>query len=160
MVTLRICNNYHIWWAAPYNLLCIIFITEANATIQKMNTESASGVSAAVGAAEAESRQLREELAILHKVVAGMLILRSFVWFDSLRPIINLSVKQGWVFLGWTSTKLPAQGPQHTVAGEARTRGPSVSSQAFYHWATALPDIEKLLPLWHIYEHGFRGDKC
>ena len=29
-----------------------------------------------------------------------------FVWFDSLRPINNLSVKQGWVFLGWTSTKL------------------------------------------------------
>ena len=29
-----------------------------------------------------------------------------FVWFDSLCPINNLSVKQGWVFLGWTSTKL------------------------------------------------------
>ena len=29
-----------------------------------------------------------------------------FVWFDSLRHINNLSVKQGWVFLGWTSTKL------------------------------------------------------
>ena len=29
-----------------------------------------------------------------------------FVWFDSLRPINNLSVKQGRVFLGWTSTKL------------------------------------------------------
>ena len=43
-----------------------------------MNTESASGVSAAVGAAEAESRQLREELAILHKVVAGKLILRCY----------------------------------------------------------------------------------
>ena len=44
---------------------------EANSTIQKLTTESASGVSAAVGAAEAESRHLREELAILHKVVAG-----------------------------------------------------------------------------------------
>ena len=33
-----------------------------------------------------------------------------------------------------------AQGPQRSDAGEARTRGPSVvSSQAFYHWATALP---------------------
>ena len=30
----------------------------------------------------------------------------SFVWFDSLRLINNLSVKQGRVFLGWTSTKL------------------------------------------------------
>ena len=32
-----------------------------------------------------------------------------------------------------------AQGPQRSDAGEARTRGPSVSSQALYHWATALP---------------------
>ena len=27
-----------------------------------------------------------------------------------------------------------AQGPQRSDAGEARTRGPSVSSQALYHW--------------------------
>ena len=27
----------------------------------------------------------------------------------------------------------------HIDAGEARTYGPSVSSQALYHWATALP---------------------
>ena len=32
-----------------------------------------------------------------------------------------------------------AQGPQRSDAGEARTRGPSFSSQALYHWATALP---------------------
>ena len=32
-----------------------------------------------------------------------------------------------------------AQGPQCSDAGEARTRGPWVSSQALYHWATALP---------------------
>ena len=31
-----------------------------------------------------------------------------------------------------------AQGPQRSDAGEARTRGPSVSSQALYHWATEL----------------------
>ena len=66
-----------------------------------------------------------------------------FVWFDSLRPINNLSIKQGRVFLGWTSTKLGwmclAQGPQRTDAGEARNRGFSVSSQALYQWATALP---------------------
>ena len=31
-----------------------------------------------------------------------------------------------------------AQGPQRSEAAEARTRGPSVSSQALYHWATAL----------------------
>ena len=29
-----------------------------------------------------------------------------FVWFDFLHPINNLSVKQGRVFLGWTSIKL------------------------------------------------------
>ena len=29
-----------------------------------------------------------------------------FVWFDSLRPVNNLSVIKGRVFLGWTSTKL------------------------------------------------------
>ncbi|XP_060574804.1 serine/threonine-protein kinase MRCK alpha-like isoform X2 [Ruditapes philippinarum] len=43
---------------------------EATATIQKLNSDNASGASAAVGAAEAESRQLKEEVAILHKVVA------------------------------------------------------------------------------------------
>ena len=31
------------------------------------------------------------------------------------------------------------QGPQHSDAGEVRTRGPLVSSQALYHWAIALP---------------------
>ena len=49
----------------------------------------------------------------------------------------------GRFFLGLTSTKLGemclAQGPQRSDAGEARTRYPSVSSQALYHWATALP---------------------
>ena len=29
-----------------------------------------------------------------------------------------------------------AQGPQHSEASEAQTRGLSVSSQAPYHWAT------------------------
>ena len=32
-----------------------------------------------------------------------------------------------------------AQGPQHSDAGEAQTRGLSVLSQELYHWATALP---------------------
>ena len=40
-----------------------------------------------------------------------------------------------------------AQGPQRSDAGEALTRGPSVSSQALYHWATALP------PLWFVIEY-------
>ena len=66
-----------------------------------------------------------------------------FACFDSLPPINNLSVKQGRVFLCWTSTKLRwmclTQGPQRSDAGEARTCGPSVSSQSLYHWATAPP---------------------
>ena len=49
-------------------------------------------------------------------------------------------------FLGWTSTKLGqmclAQGLHGSDACEARTRGPSVSSQALYHWATVLPFYE------------------
>ena len=44
-----------------------------------------------------------------------------------------------------------AQGPQRSDAGEARTRGPSVSSQALYHWATALPNNMAVLdePVQH-----------
>ena len=34
-----------------------------------------------------------------------------------------------------------AQGPQRSDAGEARTHGLSVSSQALYHLATALPRV-------------------
>ena len=64
-------------------------------------------------------------------------------FYYSLRAINNLSVKQGWVFLGWSGTNLGqmclAQGPQRSDAHEARTRGPSVSSQALYHWTTAIP---------------------
>ena len=52
----------------------------------------------------------------------------------------------GQIFLGWTSTKLGqmclAQGLQGSDACEARTRAPSVSSQALYHWATVLPFYE------------------
>ena len=40
------------------------------------------------------------ELISCHSLYIGL-----FVWFDSLRPINNLLVKQGRVFLGWTSTK-------------------------------------------------------
>ena len=34
-----------------------------------------------------------------------------------------------------------AQWPQRSDAGEVRTRRPLVSSQALYHWATALPAL-------------------
>ena len=62
-------------------------------------------------------------------------------------PVNNLSVTSGRVFLGWTSTKLGwmclAQGHNAVTPGEARTRSPSVSSQALYHRATALPLLGK-----------------
>ena len=37
-----------------------------------------------------------------------------------------------------------AQGPQRSDAIEAQTHGPSVSSQALYHWATALRSLLQL----------------
>ena len=46
-----------------------------------------------------------------------------------------------------------AQGPQHSDAGEAWTRGPSVSGQALYHWATALLKVTRNVaqyPLHHV----------
>ena len=55
-----------------------------------------------------------------------------FVWFDSLRPINNLSVKQGRVSLVWTSTRI-------NVSCSRTTTRLEVPSQALYHWATALP---------------------
>ena len=64
-----------------------------------------------------------------------------FVWFDSLRPINNLSVKQGWVFLGWTSTKL---GLMFLLKDTTQWRrwgwNPrlSVSSQALYQKVSSL----------------------
>ena len=59
-----------------------------------------------------------------------------FVWFDLLRPINNLSVIKRWVFLGWTSTKLGFM----FLLKDTMQWHPSASSQALYHWATALPD--------------------
>ena len=64
-----------------------------------------------------------------------------FVWFDSLHPINNLSVIKGWVFLGWTSTKLElmclAQG--HNTMTRARLQpAPPGSRVKHYQWATAL----------------------
>ena len=66
-----------------------------------------------------------------------------FVWFDSLRPVNNFSVMLGQVFLGWTSTKQGqmclAQGHNTVTPVRLEPAGPSVSSQALYHWATMLP---------------------
>ena len=55
-----------------------------------------------------------------------------------------------------------AQRPQRSDAGEARTRSPSVSSQALYHWATALPKERVIISLlavtfvigWYIFVNG------
>ena len=44
-----------------------------------------------------------------------------------------------------------AQGPQRSDIGAAQTRGPSVSSQALYLWATALPFLRrKILHTEHL----------
>ena len=40
----------------------------------------------------------------------------------------------------------PAQGPQRSDADEALTRSPSVSSQALFHLATALPMYRTMKP--------------
>ena len=50
-----------------------------------------------------------------------------------------------------------AQGQQRSDAGEARTRGPSVSSQALYHWATALPQqgTNSITSKYEIYQIAF-----
>ena len=50
-------------------------------------------------------------------------------------PVNNLSVMSGQVLLGWTSTKSCSR-TKRSDASRARTHGPSVSSQALYHWAT------------------------
>ena len=66
------------------------------------------------------------------------------VWFDSLRSINKLSyIGTGFPGLNqyWARINLSCLRTQGSDAGEARTRGPSVSSQALYHWATALPHI-------------------
>ena len=43
---------------------------------------------------------------IICSLICCYTLVALFVWFDSLRPINNLSVIKGQVFLGWTSTKL------------------------------------------------------
>ena len=83
----------------------------------------------------------------------------SFALFDSLRPINNLSVMYGWVFLGWTSN-VSCSRTQHIDTGVARTRSPSVLSQALYYWATALPHaisnkISWIGPINQLYTNGF-----
>ena len=64
-----------------------------------------------------DAQQLSIQVVIVHTIVTPKVYHYStilkvvyaqmfFVWFDPLRPINNISVKQGRVFLGWTSTKL------------------------------------------------------
>ena len=53
-----------------------------------------------------------------------------------------------------------AQGPQRSDAGEAQTRGPSVSSQALYHWATALPQRESnFILIFMIIKENIRNNR-
>ena len=70
-------------------------------------------------------------------------MLQDFVWFDSLRPINNLSVIKGRAFLGWTSAKLGLMFLLKDTTQWRRSHGPLDSSQALYHWATALPMLRR-----------------
>ena len=49
--------------------------------------------------------------------------------------------RPSWVELVLSKDKCVLLNTQWCHAGEARTHGPSVSSQALYHWATVLPWI-------------------
>ena len=66
-----------------------------------------------------------------------------FVWFDSLRPS-----QQSFSYVGtglpglnqyWERINVSCSRTQRSDSDEAPIRGPLVSSQALYHWATALP---------------------
>ena len=65
-----------------------------------------------------------------------------FVWFDSLRPINNLSVIKGRVFLGWTSTELGLMFLPKDTAQLVRL---DHAAPPLNHWATALQKC-----FWHI----------
>ena len=68
-----------------------------------------------------------------------MLCIFVFVWFDYVPSTIFQLYRDG---SSWFEPEMClAQGPQRSDAGDARTRGPSVSSQAHHHWATALPNM-------------------
>ena len=55
-----------------------------------------------------------------------------FVWFESLHPVNNLSVIKGWVFPGWTSTKL---GLMFLLKDHNAVRLEPAAFQALYLWA-------------------------
>ena len=67
------------------------------------------------------------------------------IWFFSLYVLLTIFqlYRDGssWVelVLSWELINVSWPRTQRSEAGEARTRGPSVSSQALYHWAIALP---------------------
>ena len=93
-------------------------------------------------------------------IIAIIVQLFLFVWFDSLRPS-----QQSLSYIGtglpglnqyWARINVSCSRTQHSDAGVAWTRGPSISSQALYHWATALP-IVQLFVQWFIYNFGLMG---
>ena len=70
------------------------------------------------------------------------------IWFFTSHQLSFSYKGTGRVFLGWTSTKLglcSCSRTQRSDASEDRTHGPSVSSQALYHWALALPTLYEVL---------------
>ena len=86
-----------------------------------------------------------------------------FAWFDSLRPINNLSVIKGQVFLGWTSTKLglmfllkdTMQWCQWGSKPQPLGLEPSTLP---LHWATVLPmfSLKYEQDTWMMFCHPFK----
>ena len=73
-----------------------------------------------------------------------------FDWFDSLHPssqsfsyvVTALSELNQF----WARIYVALSRAQSSDTGDARTRGPFVSSQALFRWATVLPFSETLFP--------------
>ena len=79
------------------------------------------------------------------------LAINCLIWF----PSQVFLVMSGRIFLDRTSAQQRieclAQRTQHSASGETRTSNPSITSQALYHWATALLIFDhwnQLSPRW------------
>ena len=84
----------------------------------------------------------------------GLFFGTSFVWFDSLRPINNLSVIKGRVFLGWTSSKLGLLCLAHTAETPVRLK-PAAPQSPVKHSTTE--PLCSLRPTWsHLIKDKFK----
>ena len=63
------------------------------------------------------------------------------ICFDSLRPSQQFFSHVG-LNQYWAEDKVFESSTQNNAPGESRTRKPSISSQALYRWAIALPTFQ------------------